>query len=60
MAGVVLGAGEVGVLVVVPFAIGAIYGVVQPLVKVTCRFAEGIVMSGYGPVEPSCCACLGC
>ena len=24
----------------------------QPLVEVTGRFAEGIVMSGYGPVEP--------
>ena len=52
MAGIVLGAGEVGVLVVIPVAIGAIDGVVQPLVEVTGRFAEGIVMSGYGPVEP--------
>ena len=52
MAGMLLGAGEVRVLVVVPFTIGAIDGVVQPLVEVTCRFAEGIVVSGYGPVEP--------
>ena len=44
----VVDAGEVWILV----AIRAVNWVVQPLVEVTGRLAEGIVMLGYGPVEP--------
>ena len=59
----VVDAGEVWILV----AIRAVNWVVQPLVEVTGRLAEGVVLSGYALVEPgavwvagSCCVWWGC